>query len=100
MTTTHRITHTILDGNARTGDGARDATREDVERLAQSVADRIAAAFPGYEVDVPIAWRTSGSLPGQTHTTDEDRAEEIKERVSELAGAAWQAWCESLPESA
>jgi trans-2-enoyl-CoA reductase len=99
MTTeTKRITHTILEGNITTGEGASSATREDVERLAQSVADRIAAAFPGYEVAVPIAWRTSGSLPSQTRTTDEDRAEEIKERVNELAGEAWQAWCESLPE--
>jgi hypothetical protein len=96
MTTeTKRITHTILEGNVTTG--AEHATREDVERLAQSVADRIAEAFPGYEVEVPVQWRTSGAGPG-TRTTDWEREDEIKESVQEISGKAWIDWCESLPE--
>lgn len=93
MTTTHRITHALLEGNVTAG--ADLATRADVERLAQTLAERIAAAFPGYEVEVPVQWKTSGAGP-RTRTTDDDRADEIRERVHELSGEVWQEWCESI----
>jgi hypothetical protein len=91
----HSITHTILDGNLLS-DG--HPTRAAVERLADATAEAIAEAFPGYAVEVPIQWRTSGAGP-RTGTTDYMREHEIRETVHEIAGREWERWCQGLSDA-
>lgn len=88
------IRHTILSGNLLT-DGS--PTRAAVDRLAQQIADALAAAFPGASVEVPVQWRTSGAGPRTRFYPDATIDDE--ERAESIAGRAWEQWCQALTDS-
>lgn len=111
MTTTTQaqsldITVTISDGDLL-ADGT--PTTAAVDRLAQQIADAIAAEYPGARVSVPVQRRTSGG--GSVHVHEEPTSDAagcptfvhddyaIREDVHEIEERTWQAWSESLTDA-
>ena len=96
MPAVESITVTLLQGNLLSDESP---TRAAVERLAQSTADALAAAFPGAYITVPVKWRTSGAGPRPHVIGDSAGDAGVEERIAEVSGAAWEAWCRTLTDS-
>ena len=91
--TTRTIRYTLLDGNALP-DGT--PTRAAMDRLVDAVADALAAAFPGAEVTVDVARRTSGySRPAHLGWDADYRDEELAEATIQRA---WEAWANTVTD--
>ena len=73
MTSTIKITYTILDGNLGALDGDEDA----IEQYAADLQAAIEARYPDANVDVTVRWNTSGNGGGADVREIDERGFEV-----------------------